>query len=93
MERSVEAPTKGALPMIRETRFTEREIRLLVSILDSEARKLRPEIRHTDARAMRDDLRDRLRDVERLGERLRAELPPAAPEPIRVELVRGALQL
>ena len=45
------------------------EFEILAELLESERAKLLVEIRHTDHRAYRDELRHRLDLVERLGER------------------------
>ena len=66
--------------------LTNKELELLLEILEVERRHLLPEIRHTDTRGMRAELQVRLRTIDRLverfGEKL-AELQRAAGEPIR----------
>ncbi len=47
------------------------EIAILVELLESERAKLLVEIRHTDHRLFRDELRHRLSLVEQLSERCR----------------------
>jgi hypothetical protein len=49
--------------------ITNQELELLLEIVESERRRLLPEIRHTDTRLMRTDLQLRLRTIERLIER------------------------
>lgn len=48
------------------------EIVIIAELLESERDKLLVEIRHTDRRAFRDDLRRRLEAVDRLVERCAA---------------------
>ena len=45
------------------------ELEILAELLESERAKLQIEIRHTDHRAFRDQLRERLAIVERLEDR------------------------
>ena len=69
--------------MITTPRFTQRELQLVVEVLEAESRQLPSEIHHTDSRQMRSDLRNRRRTVERLIERLRSdavEQPAGQPE-------------
>jgi hypothetical protein len=47
------------------------EMEILAELLESERAKLLIEIRHTDHRSYRDQLRSRLDTVERLTERLK----------------------
>lgn len=49
------------------------ELEVLADLLESERAKLLIEIRHTDHRSYRDQLRGRLTIVERLEERCKAE--------------------
>jgi len=49
--------------------LTEKELALVVELLQNESEKLMRETRHTDVRAAREELRERLRMVDRLVER------------------------
>ena len=51
--------------------LNEEEFRILTELLESEREKLLVEIRHTDHREFRDQLRERQRVVDTLAERLR----------------------
>jgi hypothetical protein len=51
--------------------LTDKELELLVELLEADSRRLAVEARRTDARAMRKELRERLRVVDRLIERFR----------------------
>jgi hypothetical protein len=51
--------------------LNEEEFRILTELLESEREKLLVEIRHTDHREFRDQLRGRLEVVEALAGRLR----------------------
>jgi hypothetical protein len=65
--------------MITQLILTKKEADLLQELLESDRRKMLPEIRRTDTRAMRDELNRRLRTVDRLVERLHhPEDEPAA---------------
>ena len=65
--------------MITQLILTQKESELLQELLESDRRKMLPEIRRTDAHAMRDELNRRLRTVDRLVERLHhPEDEPAA---------------
>jgi hypothetical protein len=50
--------------------LTPRDGELLREILEHELRKLGPEIRHTDSRAFREELKRRYDELESLRERL-----------------------
>ena len=54
---------------MQEFMLTEKETRVLIELLRSEIRTLEPEIRRTDSREMKKQLRERLRTVDRLIER------------------------
>ena len=53
--------------------LTSEEIAVLVELLESESAKLLVEIRHTDHRSYRTELRSRLEVVEHLLERCKAQ--------------------
>jgi hypothetical protein len=62
--------------------FTSEELGLLSELLEAARVKLLVEIRHTDHRAFRDELRHRLALVEALSTRFPpscAEMPPGLP--------------
>lgn len=52
--------------------LTGHELEIVAELLESERARLLVEIRHTDHRSYRDELRDRLDVVEKLVERCRA---------------------
>ena len=54
-------------------RMNDDEFRILMELLESEREKLLVEIRHTDHRDFREQLRHRLQVVETLAGRLRGE--------------------
>ncbi len=61
--------------------MTNRELELLIQLLDTEAQRLPQEIHHTDAWEFKKELQKRLQTIERLTERFRqrlAELRPRA---------------
>ena len=51
--------------------LTNNELGLLIELLEAEHRRLLPEIHHTDSRAMRKDLVERARSIERIVERFK----------------------
>lgn len=56
--------------MITET-FTDQETAFLLELLEAESLKLMRETRHTDARDLRHDMRERMRMADRLTDRVR----------------------
>jgi hypothetical protein len=52
--------------------FTDKELELLLELLEAESKRLAVGVRHTDAREMRTELRERERTVDRIIERLHA---------------------
>jgi SPX domain protein involved in polyphosphate accumulation len=54
---------------MQEFMLTDKEAHVLIEMLRAEERTLEPEIRRTDSRAMKKQLRERLRTVDRLIER------------------------
>ncbi len=75
--------------MIVKTPFTEKELRLLVQLLESEGEQLGPEIHHTDSGPLRLELRRRQHTVRRLAERLRAEGPVGPPRKPATSSAKG----
>ena len=55
--------------------FSSEELAVLAELVESARARLLNEIRHTDHRAFRDDLRQRLAVVEALAERLHGGSP------------------
>ena len=51
--------------------LTDNECDLVIELLTAESEKIMRETRHTDARQMREELRERLRTCDRLTERFR----------------------
>lgn len=51
--------------------LTNRELVLIIELLEAEHKRLLPEIHHTDSRLMRHDLVERARNVERIIERFK----------------------
>lgn len=51
--------------------LTDKESALLIELLEAESQRLAIESRRTDARGLRKEIRERLRSVDRLVERLR----------------------
>jgi hypothetical protein len=51
--------------------LTNKELVLIVELLEAEHKRLLPEIHHTDSRLMRHDLVERARAVERIIERFK----------------------
>ena len=68
--------------MITQLILTKQEAELLRELLESDRRRMLPEIRRTDGHAMRDELNRRLRTVERMIERLHH--PEDEPSPATV---------
>ena len=56
--------------MFTQLILTQKEAELLRDLLESDRQKMLPEIRRTDAHAMREELNRRLRTMDRLIERL-----------------------
>jgi DNA-binding MarR family transcriptional regulator len=54
---------------MQEFMLTDKETQVLIELLRAEERTLEPEIRRTDSRDMKKQLRERLRTVDRLIER------------------------
>lgn len=54
---------------MQEFMLTDKETTVLIELLRAEEHTLEPEIRRTDAREMKAQLRERLRTVDRLIER------------------------
>ena len=72
--------------MIVNPPFTEKELRLVVQLLESETEQLGPEIHHTDSAPLRLELRRRQRATRRLAERLRAEIDEKSPRVVAPSL-------
>jgi hypothetical protein len=72
--------------MITQLILTRKEAELLQELLESDRRRMLPEIRRTDGHAMRDELNRRLRTVDRLIERLHHP----EDEPEAAEVTAGA---
>ncbi len=51
--------------------LTDKEVDFVIELLTAESEKIMRETRHTDARQMREDMRDRMRTADRLVERFR----------------------
>jgi hypothetical protein len=64
--------------MIHEMRITRDELELLLDVLQVHQRHLANEISNTEALRAKADLRQRERAVDRLIERIRAQLEPQA---------------
>jgi hypothetical protein len=62
--------------VIHEFKVTHDEMELLLDILQSRQRALSFEISNTEAHVAKAELRKRERDIDRLIERLRAEVAP-----------------
>jgi hypothetical protein len=62
--------------MIRELKLTGVEMELLLEVLEARQRDLANEIGHTEALRAKAELRKRGRAIDRLVERVRAELTP-----------------
>jgi hypothetical protein len=63
--------------MIHTLKFTQKEVELLLEVLDSVQRGLAVEISNTDALRAKAELRTRERAIDRLVERLSEEVTPA----------------
>ena len=62
--------------MIRELKLTQNEAELLLDVLEVQQRELANEISNTEALRAKAELRKRERAMDRLVERVRAELAP-----------------
>jgi len=62
----------------REMKLTSAEIALLTGLLEAESASLAVQIRHTSSSAYKQMLRDRLRLVDSLLERMSASVPAGA---------------
>jgi hypothetical protein len=60
--------------MIHQIKFTKQETELLLDVLESNQRDLAVEVAHTEALRAKAELRKRERAVDRLVERVRAEV-------------------
>jgi hypothetical protein len=63
--------------MIHTLKLTQKEVELLLEVLDSVQRGLAVEISNTDALRAKAELRKRERAIDRLVERLSEEVTPA----------------
>jgi hypothetical protein len=57
-----------------ETLVTEKELQLLLELLQNERHELGPEIHHTTSMKVKEELRERMHAVERLIKRLQEHL-------------------
>ena len=60
--------------MIHDLKFTAQEMELLLNVLESKQRDLAVEVAHTEALGAKAELRTRQRVLDRLVERVRAEV-------------------
>ena len=62
---------------------------LMLQLLDTALREIGPEIRHSDSREYRDDLKERRRDLHKLQDVLTGSLPAIVPSPAEESTSNG----
>lgn len=70
--------------------LTDKELELVIEVLEQESQKLSTETRRTDARTLRKEIRERERTVDRIVERLREVKAGDYSADLRVESGKDA---